>query len=446
MTTFLSQSKTRLSSLYAKAKDFYKSYRILYAYIAREFFLAFIVSFLFFFFIFFVNQLLLLLQNTSVQNLSVKVMLQLVILSIPQFLIYTFPFAALAGSSMVIGDLSSKNEILALRSSGISITHVFVPIVLISVLIAGAAFFTADVINPWSARQYKRMYSKIIEDMPSVVLKPYSVTEIGDINISVGEVDGNYLTDVVIVDATDPSEHRIVSAPRGSIDVLDRQNYVYEVSLYEPDIVFTSTGNLNNYSLSKAKEFRYALDLSSQLPSFGEPGPNQVNVERLNTVIASHKENQIEYEKQHEESLLNNHVQKAEAIAGVNDSTDFYEIVAEIMKVEEVADRYNNLTTYSMDDYQLRYYQSELHKRFALSLACLVLVFVAFPISFFKVNHGRLVGFGLSVFVAVVYWGVTYFTQLRAVLEDMVIWILMWAPNIFFLLLSLVFLYRLYKS
>lgn len=433
--------------LWDKICDFLSSFKLLYGYIAKEFALSFLVSFTFFFFIFFINQLLLMLKNVSVDNLSVRVMLELVILSIPQFLIYTFPFATLAGSSMVIGDLSSKNEILALRASGISITHVFVPIVLISFLIGGFAYFTADVINPLSAREYKNMYSRIIEDMPSVALRPYSVTNIGRISISVGNVDGTHIYDVTILDTEDDNENRVISAAEGEIKVLDKKNYIYAISLYNPDIVFTDEENLENYSISKAGEFRYSLDLSSLLPSFGEPTPTQVSTKELSSVIEYQKDMDRKFRLEIEREVDGGNRDISRILSRLENEESFYEASNLLLELEETVKKTTDASHRRYSRFRMRYYQSELHKRLALSLACVILVFVAFPISFFKVRHGRLLGFGLSVFVAVVYWGMMFFAQVRSVQTDNTsVVLLMWLPNISFLLLSLVFLRRLYKT
>lgn len=386
------------------------------------------------------------LKSVSIQSLSVRIMLRLVVLSIPQFLIYTFPFAALAGSSMVIGNLSSNNEIMALRASGISISHVFIPIVILSFFIGGAAFATADVLNPWCARQYKTMYARIIQSMPSVVLKPYSITSLGNITISVGNVSGNKLSDVVIIDVSDSKQTRRISADSGEINVLDRANYVYEIKLYKPDILFTDTDNINNYSLSKAEEFSYSLDLSSLLPSFGEPSPSQVNIQALKEVIAIDRSNFDDFKLRSSEELRIQNLKKALELRTINNASSFYEASTSISSLEEIEYREEDLTKRSFSEYRIRYYQSELHKRFALSLACVILVFVAFPISFIKIKHGRLIGFGLSVFVAVTYWAAMFFTQLRSVQTSLPLVPLMWAPNAFFMLISLVLLYRLYRT
>ena len=407
--------------------------------------LSFLVSFLFFFFIFFVNQLLLMLKSVSVQNLTIRIMLELVVLSVPQFLIYTFPFASLSASSMVIGNLSSNNEIMALRASGISITHVFVPIVSFSVLIGASAFWTADVVNPWCASQYKNMYARIIQSMPSVALKPYSVTRVGNITISVGDVNANRLSDVTVVDTSDAKETRRISAKKGEINVLDRQRYVYQLVLFNPDILFTGNDKAGNYSLSKASEFAYSLDLSSLLPSFGDPSPAQVSVKELQEAITKDALSRDEYVKKRSEDINAQNLIKVEEMRRINLSDSFYEASNAVSLMEEYEYKKSDLLARSYSEYRLRYYQSELHKRFALALACVVLVFVAFPISFVKLKHGRLIGFGLSVFVAVVYWAVMFFTQLRSVQTDLPIEILMWSPNVVFFIVSVVLLYRLYR-
>ena len=92
---------------------------ILNRFISKEFLINFLVAFTFFFLIFFVNSILLLVQRILLKNIDFKTMLVMVLLSMPQFLIYTFPFATLTGASMVLGDLSSNNELLALKSSGV---------------------------------------------------------------------------------------------------------------------------------------------------------------------------------------------------------------------------------------------------------------------------------------------------------------------------------------
>ncbi|MFA5448427.1 MAG: LptF/LptG family permease, partial [Sphaerochaeta sp.] len=113
-------------------------YTLVYRHATTEYLFSFVVAFFFFFFIFFVNQILLLAQRILVKQVDLTSVLLLVLLSVPQFLLYTFPFASLTASSMVIGDLAANNELLGLRSCGISLFRLFIPIILTSLLFTGA--------------------------------------------------------------------------------------------------------------------------------------------------------------------------------------------------------------------------------------------------------------------------------------------------------------------
>ena len=110
-------------------------YTLLYRFVLREFLQNFAVAFSFFFCIFFINSILLLVQRILLKNIDMLTMLEMVALSMPQFLIYTFPFASLSASSMVLGDLGSTNELLAMRSSGIPSSKVYQPLIIISLLL-----------------------------------------------------------------------------------------------------------------------------------------------------------------------------------------------------------------------------------------------------------------------------------------------------------------------
>ena len=64
---------------------------LVYRHSAREYLLSFVVAFIFFFFIFFINQILLLAQKILIKQVDYRSVLSLVLLSVPQFLLYTFP-------------------------------------------------------------------------------------------------------------------------------------------------------------------------------------------------------------------------------------------------------------------------------------------------------------------------------------------------------------------
>lgn len=187
----------------------------MYRHVGREYLLSFVVAFMFFFFIFFINQILLIAQRILLKNVDFLAVFQLIILSIPQFLLYTFPFSSLTASSMVIGDLSSSNEILAMRASGISMRRIFIPIIALSLVFSFATFLTADKALPWSTRQYKVLYTDLMRDLPTLELSSNTTNTIGERVMVNKEVTGSTVHDIILFDLAKKGQSQVLSSPKG---------------------------------------------------------------------------------------------------------------------------------------------------------------------------------------------------------------------------------------
>ena len=404
-----------------------------------EYILSFIVAFLFFFFIFFVNQILVLAQKILLKNVRVMDVIMLVIFSIPQFLMYTMPFSSLASASMVIGNLSSQNEILALRSSGVHVRNIFMPILVISLGFSFATLMIADRMIPYTTELYKDLYAKILQSVPTLELDSYSSTRFGKRIISNGLVDGNTLYDVVIFDDTNSRESRVISASKGSITVIDINRYLYRIDLEDPEIMITDSSSLESYSLASASDMELYLDLSSNASGLVSITPSQMSIRQLQAAAQERLSEQESIEKQRITNISYNAVKLGEILLDVEESGSG--ISSALNYAEDLADarRSQGFSFY------FQYYRSELQKKIALSLACTFLVFVAFPISFFRVRNGRLLGFALSMFVACAYWFFIYYMHVRAIQSALHPAVFMWLPNAVVFIAGIVLLWRTRK-
>ena len=256
-------------------------YGKLYGYVGKEYFLSFLVAFVFFFFIFFVNQILVLAQKILLKNVMLSDVLMLVVLSIPQFLMYTMPFSSLASASMVIGNLSSQNEVLALRSCGIHTGRIFVPIVGISLLLSISTLFIADRMIPYTTERYRDLYAQVLERVPTLELESYSSTTFGNMVISNGLVDKNEVHDMLIFDDSDPNNSRVVFADKGSFSVVDIDRFIYRIDMENPQILATDSTSLESYSLAKASSMTMYINLSSQTGANVNITPSQMSIRQL---------------------------------------------------------------------------------------------------------------------------------------------------------------------
>lgn len=415
-------------------------YGKLYGYVGKEYFLSFLVAFVFFFFIFFVNQILVLAQKILLKNVMLSDVLMLVVLSIPQFLMYTMPFSSLASASMVIGNLSSQNEVLALRSCGIHTGRIFVPIVGISLLLSISTLFIADRMIPYTTERYRDLYAQVLERVPTLELESYSSTTFGNMVISNGLVDKNEVHDMLIFDDSDPNNSRVVFADRGSFSVVDIDRFIYRIDMENPQILATDSTSLGSYSLAKASSMTMYINLSSQTGANVNITPSQMSIRQLMTLTNERREENDSLKAQKAEDVRRLTSSVAEELFSLEDGKTI-DAGSLYRRVNDVVERQDRRSF----SFYFQYYRTELQKKIALSFACTFLVFIAFPISFFRVKNGRLLGFGLSMLIACMYWFLLYYMHTRAIMTSLHPAIFIWFPDALVFFIGVVLLLKLRK-
>lgn len=415
-------------------------YGKLYGYVGKEYFLSFLVAFVFFFFIFFVNQILVLAQKILLKNVMLSDVLMLVVLSIPQFLMYTMPFSSLASASMVIGNLSSQNEVLALRSCGIHTGRIFVPIVGISLLLSISTLFIADRMIPYTTERYRDLYAQVLERVPTLELESYSSTTFGNMVISNGLVDKNEVHDMLIFDDSNPNNSRVVFADKGSFSVVDIDRFIYRIDMENPQILATDSTSLESYSLAKASSMTMYINLSSQTGANVNITPSQMSIRQLMTLTNERREENDSLKIQKAEDVRRLTSSVAEELFSLEDGKTI-DAGSLYRRVNDVVERQDRRSF----SFYFQYYRTELQKKIALSFACTFLVFIAFPISFFRVKNGRLLGFGLSMLIACMYWFLLYYMHTRAIMTSLHPAIFIWFPDALVFFIGVVLLLKLRK-
>lgn len=415
-------------------------YGKLYGYVEKEYFLSFLVAFVFFFFIFFVNQILVLAQKILLKNVMLSDVLMLVVLSIPQFLMYTMPFSSLASASMVIGNLSSQNEVLALRSCGIHTGRIFVPIVGISLLLSISTLFIADRMIPYTTERYRDLYAQVLERVPTLELESYSSTTFGNMVISNGLVDKNEVHDMLIFDDSNPNNSRVVFADKGSFSVVDIDRFIYRIDMENPQILATDSTSLESYSLAKASSMTMYINLSSQTGANVNITPSQMSIRQLMTLTNERREENDSLKAQKAEDVRRLTSSVAEELFSLEDGKTI-DAGSLYRRVNDVVERQDRRSF----SFYFQYYRTELQKKIALSFACTFLVFIAFPISFFRVKNGRLLGFGLSMLIACMYWFLLYYMHTRAIMTSLHPAIFIWFPDALVFFIGVVLLLKLRK-
>lgn len=374
--------------------------------------------------IFFVNSVLLLVQKIALKNINLSTLLSMVILSMPQFLIYTFPFATLSGASMVLGDMSSSNELLALRSSGISLKRVFYPILGLSLIFSVGNFIISDYLLPVSNIIYKQKLTVLMQDLPTFEIENNSINTVSNYLLSNGNVEGSVIEDITLANTDRSRSNMSIRSNRGSLQMVDLQNFVYEMRMDDPSILLTDSTDPEMIIEAEGAEAVFYLDFSSQVPTLTSTSPVNLSSKEL---LASIEERNLKQEndlrnfyrdKENAFLILSSTVKDA-LENSAHDRTLYQKAVEELEYLEEPP-----------MDFYAQYYKAELTKKIALSLACFFLTLVALPLGLLRLKYGKLTGFAISLLIAVAYWYMLFFAQLEIFDISSPPYLLIFGPNL----------------
>jgi len=125
-----------------------------------------------------------------------------------------FPLAVLLSSLMTFGNLGQHFELTALKSAGISLIRVLVPIFGFSLMLAGVAYYSNNFIVPKANLKAFSLLYDVKQMKPSMELKEGAFYNgIDGYSIKVGEKlpDGETLKDILIYDHTEQKGNRHVT-------------------------------------------------------------------------------------------------------------------------------------------------------------------------------------------------------------------------------------------
>ncbi|NJK34058.1 MAG: YjgP/YjgQ family permease [Oscillatoriales cyanobacterium SM2_2_1] len=115
-------------------------------------------------------------------GLSVWVALQIFLLQIPGFMVYSFPMSVLLATMLSFSRLSADGELTALRSCGVSVVRLLIPVILLSFLVSMLTFAFNEAIVPaanWQARSLLRI--SLNQDAPQFKDRDIIYQQYGDI-------------------------------------------------------------------------------------------------------------------------------------------------------------------------------------------------------------------------------------------------------------------------
>ena len=396
----------------------------LYRYILSETFFSFLIAFLFFFFIFFVNQLLLMAQEILTKHVPLGQVALLVLFSLPSVIAMSAPFASLVGTLMTVGRLTSDNEILVLLSSGLSYKNVFIPAITVGVVISMISFFANDVLLPAGTVQFGRLYRRILVSTPALELEANSVKKFKDTVIVTGNVNGNAIDNVLILDKTSDGERRIIMA--NNAELKDAGNAGLSLNLDRAFVQSSKEIVREDYDYASASALRYWVpqeDLIQAMPSVSprEMSSRDVLKEiRTKTADLNLRLNNQRHKVSAQSLVLEETLRAGPAGESWNRRSNHFSGFQRELQVLEGLKRDRGLSNYWL----------EFYKKFSIPFGAFSFIFLAVSLGLTAKKSGQTVGFIFGLLIAVVYWALLLGGQTMGIrLNTSPFWS-MWMPNI----------------
>jgi lipopolysaccharide export system permease protein len=404
----------------------------IYRYILTEAAFSFLISFLFFFFIFFVNQLLLMAQEILTKHVPFHQVALLVLFSLPGVIAMSAPFASLVGTLMTVGRLSSDNEVLVMLSSGLSYRNVFIPAITVGIVISLLSFVANDILLPAGTLQFARLYRRILVSTPALELEANSVKKFKDTVIVTGNVTGNAIDNVLILDRTSDGERRVIMA--NNAELKDAGKSGLSLDLGRAFIQSSKETAREDYDYASAGFLRYWVPQEDLIHAVSSISPREMSsIDVFREIRKKTADLNIRMnERQNKVSNLALSLEEALRAGPPSESWNR---------------RANHLTAFQREalalqsmrkDRSLSLYWLEFYKKFSIPFGAFSFIFLAVSLGLMAKRSGQTVGFIFGLIIAVVYWALLLGGQTMGIrLSTPPFWS-MWLPNILALSVGLV--------
>jgi lipopolysaccharide export system permease protein len=389
------------------------------------------------------------------------VVLELVLLSLGHVFALTIPMAVLVATMLAFSQMVAENEIMAMRSGGISLYRIIAGPLVASVLMTVFMFCFNNYLLPETNHRLKNLMVAVRSKKPALDFKTGRFIEtLPGYTLFIGkkdEVSGD-LFDLLIFKEERGKQPSFISATKASFDrdteqdllrmkLRDGERFEAELSKREElkvtvfDRMDILLPDINSDLQRREHQHRSDREMSVAMMRKKVAG-NSAEIERLDARLGTESEKQLEnllalLDPAELESYQADKVpgfargkSRAARRAAANKSRAAPRIETE----ENTLTVLNNLvlSRRSMERRSLRY-QVEVHKKFSIPFACLVFILMGAPIAIKTGRSGTGWGISFSLLLFTIYYVFLVSGEELADRQILSPWIAMWAANILLL-------------
>ena len=190
--------------------------KIIRNYILRESFLPFLISLGVLTCVFLLGNLIQLANLVINKGVSLNTIGKVFLLYVPVLLGYTLPIACLVSVILTFSRFSTDNEILALRTSGIHLSKLLLPITFLGVLVTLISLILNDRIIPYAHFEQQKLLKNIGVTNPTALLEEgIFIHSFNKQILFIHKIDGNKFYNITIYQPQENGPTRTIIAKKG---------------------------------------------------------------------------------------------------------------------------------------------------------------------------------------------------------------------------------------
>tara|TARA_Y100001954_G_scaffold218698_1_gene252114 strand:+ start:3644 stop:5041 length:1398 start_codon:yes stop_codon:yes gene_type:complete len=435
--------------------------RKLHLYLIKSFLPPFIATFFIAIFVLFMQFLWKWVDELIGKGLEIDIILKFIIYAATRLVPLALPIAMLIASIMTYGKLAERNELSALKSSGISLIRIMIPLFIFSVIISILSFNYSNYILPVANLKSGTLIYDIQKKKPAINIREGEFyNEIDGYTIKVSKKDylSSMMYDIIIYDHTsEQSNDKVIVSDSAEMKITDNEQYL-ELKLYNGSsyIEIYNKDRLKNYGHQRInfKENTIRFDLKKFGLKRSDENIYKNHYSMMNIKQLSYSIDSLEKKlEDKEEYYSNNYTDKFNLkLSSVNGTllknSNTYRNKKEKMdyainKVRSI----KSILKSNSDDLNhkksiINRHKIEWHRKFSLSFACIILFVIGASLGSI-IKKG---GFGIPILVSILLFilyhilNITGEKQVKEVGLNPLIG--MWLANLVFTPVSLILLYK----
>jgi lipopolysaccharide export system permease protein len=238
--------------------------RILRSYILREIAVPFILALAVLTCVFLLGNLVRLTDLVINKGVSLSTMGRIFILYIPVLLGYTLPIASLIAVITTFSQLSSDNEILAMRASGIHLGRLLFPLFIIGVILSLILIILNERIIPYAHYEQRNMLKNLGKDNPTALLEPGMFIDAFDGQVVfIHRIEGNKMYNVTIYQPQEGRPTRTIVAKQGEFTPVPDADQI-KLKLIDGTSDEPNLENPDNFYKLNFKTYFMTLDMTEK--------------------------------------------------------------------------------------------------------------------------------------------------------------------------------------